>query len=132
MEEQIAIVPKNGWFESLKSKLNIDNIIQKMNLSRSKLIEIGLYLGIGFIAGFLFKKYGKYIFVVVATIVALFILQQFGFVNIAVNWNKIQGIQPIAVPVGSDIWSVYWSWVKVHFAVILSFSVGFFIGFKIG
>lgn len=132
MEEQVTAVTQQGWFQSLKQKLNVDALVKKMNLSKSRMIEIGIYLSIGFIAGFLFKKYGKYLFVVLATIVGIFILQQFNIVDVAINWNKIQGIQPIAVPVGADVWSIYWAWIKLHFIVILSFSVGFFVGFKVG
>ena len=127
-----AVVVEKGWFETFKEKLNIDGLLEKMKLDRSKLIEIGLYLGIGFLAGFLFKKYAKYLFVVIVTVVAILLLQQFGFIKCIIHWNKIQGLQPVAVPMGASVWSVYWEWFKVHFVVVLSFSVGFFVGFKVG
>ncbi|MCK5632215.1 FUN14 domain-containing protein [bacterium] len=132
MNEQVAAVVKSGWFESLKSKLNLDGIIQKMNLSRNKLIEFGLYLGAGLIVGFLFKKYAKYLLVVLLTIVCLGVLQQFKFIDVVIHWDKIQGIQPISVVQGGDVWSLYWEWLKANFMVVLSFSVGFFVGFKVG
>lgn len=132
MENTATAVAKQGWFASVKSKLNVDGITQKLNLSRSRLIELGLYLGIGFLAGFLFKKYAKYLLVVVLMVVALAVLHQFKFIDVAINWNKIQGLQPTSAPVDSNMLTVYWEWVKANFAVVLSFSVGFFVGFKVG
>jgi len=124
-----------GWFDSIKEKLNIDVLSKKLNLSRDRLIEMGIYLLIGFIAGFLFKKYARYLVVVVLTLVGLVILQQFGFVTFSVHWLKIQGFQPVAIPTGADaasMASLYWGWIKTNFAVVLSFSVGFFVGLKVG
>lgn len=132
MENTAAEVAKQGWFESVKNKLNIDGISQKLNLSRSRLIEIGLYLGIGFLSGFLFKKYAKYLLVVVLTIVAIAVLHQFKFIDVAINWSKIQGLKPTSAPVDSNMLTVYWEWVKANFAIVLSFSVGFFVGFRVG
>ncbi len=132
MKDQIAAVADKGWFESIKEKLNLESITKKLSLSRDRIIEIGLYLGIGFLAGFLFKKYAKYLVIVVITIVALILLQQLKFIDVTINWNKIQGIQPVSVSEGADMWSVYWQWIKMNFGVILSFSVGFFVGFKVG
>ena len=35
-------------------------------------------------------------------------------------------------PVGASMLAVYWEWVKANFAVVLSFAVGFFVGFRVG
>lgn len=127
-----AATTEMGWLETVKQKLNIDGIIEKLNLSKSRLVEIGIYLGMGFLCGFLFKKYGKYLLVVVLTVVALAFLQQFKFIDIAINWEKIQGLQPIDAPIGMGMLTFYWEWVKANFAVVFSFSVGFLVGFKVG
>jgi len=131
-----ARIPESkGWFDTVKEKLNLDGISQKLNLSRDRLVEMGIYLLIGFLAGFLFKKYARALLVVVLSLIGLVILHQLGFITISVNWDKIQGLQPVVVPAGADaagMWSVYWEWIKTNFAVVLSFSVGFFVGLKVG
>ena len=132
METPITTTAEKGWLETFKQKLNIDGLMKKMNLSKERVFEIVLYIGIGFLAGFLFKKYAKYLFVVILTIVALAILHHLEFVNLTVNWDKIQGIQPISAPLDANVWSVYWEWIKANVAIVLSFSVGFFVGFKVG
>jgi len=127
-----VVVPEAGWLETFKQKLNIDGLMQKMNLSKERVFEIGLYLGIGFLAGFLFKKYAKYLFIVVLTVVGLAVLHHLGFVEFTINWEKVQGIQPIPTPMDATIWSVYWEWIKANVAIVLSFSVGFLVGFRVG
>lgn len=125
-------VAQPGWFETFKQKMQIDTLMDKLNLSKDKLIEMGIWLGIGFLAGFLFKKYAQYLAIVVLTLVALAVLQQFEFITVGINWAKFQGLQPVPVSEGANLLTVYWEWVKANFAVVLSFSVGFFVGLKVG
>ena len=121
-----------GWFETLIYKLRLDGMLKKLNLTPGKLGQIMLYLGIGFLAGFLFKKYGKHFLIVVLTIVALFVLQHFGFVNIIINWEKVRALQPMQVMPGGNIWSEYWAWLLANLAIVISSAIGFFVGFKVG
>lgn len=128
----VAVIAENGWFDNVVKKLRLEGVLKKLNLTPNRLAEVVLYLGIGFLSGFLFKKYAKYLFIAILTIVGLVILQQFGFVQIAINWEKVQGIQPMQAPLDASIWTVYWEWIKANFAIVLSFSIGFFVGFKVG
>ncbi len=129
MNDQVA---QSGLPETFKQKMNIDGLMQKLNLSRGKLIEMGVWLGIGVLAGFLFKKYAQYLVIVVLTLIGLVALQQFGFINVGINWAKFQGLQPVPVAQGANLLTVYWEWVKANFAVVSSFAVGFFVGLKVG
>ena len=62
---------------------------------------------------------------------------QLDIIHIAINWNTIQdylGLQSIASssqPI-LDLGAVYWEWVKANVAYVLSLSVGFLIGLRIG
>ena len=129
MNDQVA---QPGLPETLKQKMNIEGIMKKLNLSKGKLIEMGVWLGIGFLAGFLFKKYAQYLVIVVLTLIGLAVLQQFEFISVGINWAKFQGLQPVTVSDGANILTVYWEWVKANFAVVSSFAVGFFVGLKVG
>jgi len=121
-----------GWFETLVYKLRLDGLLKKINLTPSALGHIMLYFGIGFLAGFLFKKYGKLFGIVLLTIAGLFLLQHFEFVTIAINWEKIKSLQPIQVAPGGTIWSEYWAWLTANLPIVISSAIGFFIGFKVG
>jgi len=128
----VAVPEAPGWFEKLIIKLHLDGLLKKINLTPGRLGQIMLYLGIGFLAGFLFKKYGKLFLIVILTIVGLFVLQHFGFVSIAINWEKIRALQPIPVMQGENVWSEYWAWLMANIAIVISSAIGFFIGFKVG
>lgn len=119
-----------GWFNTLIKKLNID----KLNISTNRLIEIGMYLGIGFLTGFLLRRCAGYVFVVVLSIVGLFILHQFEVITITVNPVKMQelfGIQQ-TVTLDTNVLMIYWEWIKLNMALVLSFSIGLLIGLRLG
>ena len=56
--EDIAM---QGLVEKATDGLTPESITSKFNFSRENLIEIGIYFGIGFVAGFLIKKYSHLI-----------------------------------------------------------------------
>lgn len=133
METPATTPADKGWLETAKEKLDVEGTMSRFNLTKERVFEIALYLGIGFISGFLFKKYGKYLLIVVLTLVGLAILQQFGFVDFAIKWDRIQGLQQIpATTMDASIWTVYWDWIKTNIVVVISFVIGFLVGYKVG
>lgn len=126
--------PEMGLLDTLKNKLNPSTLMQRLHLTQDVLIDMALYLGVGFLSGFLIKKYGKYIFVFVVCIVALIVAQQAGIISVTVYWNKIQeffGVQPVdTAPEG--LFAGYWDWAKEHIALVISFSIGFLVGLRVG
>lgn len=122
-----------SWLGRIKENLQINTLMDKFHLSPSRLIEMALYLGIGFLSAFLLKKYSSYVFVFILFIVTLILLHQFNIITIVVDWAKIQtlfGIQPATVPDANVV--LYWEWIKMNFALVLSFSIGFLIGLRVG
>ncbi len=123
-----------GWLESIKERLNLDAIMEQLRLSKDRLIEVALYSGIGFLSGFLLKKYSWYVFVLVLVIVSLVALHQFELIKIVVNWDNVYeffGIQPAAVT-GDNVLAVAWEWMRANMLISISFIVGFLIGLKLG
>jgi len=122
-----------SWLDRMKSSLNVDTMVQKLRMSKGKLIEIALYFGAGFLTGFLLRKYAQYVVVGIVFIVALAVLQQLDILSIVINWNKIYelfGMQPTTP--GTQALGSYWEWVKNNFLLIFSFSTGFLLGLKVG
>ena len=120
-----------SWFENLKQSLNPGELLEKLKASKGTLFDIFLYLGIGFILGFLLKRFGQYL---VVFAIALFVLTHLNIMQVNVNWDSIQnflGLHQIG-NVEGNVFTVFWEWVKINAIVVLSFCVGFTFGIKIG
>lgn len=119
-----------SWFETLKAKLNPSALMQQFRESKSTILEMILYFGIGFFTSFVLKRYGQYIIVF---IIMLIVLQQSGIIQVTVDWNTIQhfmGLQKTVVQ--GNIVTLFWEWVKLNLVPVLSFCVGFILGLKVG
>lgn len=123
-------MPAEGWFETITKKLHLD----KLNISTNRLIEIGMYLGVGFLTGFLLKRCAGYVFVAVLTLVGLFVLHQFGVITITVDPVKMQelfGIKQV-VTLDTNVLKSYLELIQLNLALVLSFSIGLLIGLRLG
>lgn len=134
LSEMAPSATQQGMLDTVKEKLNMDNIMGKIKSSKDQLFEIGLYAGAGFLSGFLLKKYSSYVAVLVLLFVGLGVLQQMQVVNVVIDWNKAHEMFGInAVPASADsIIHTVWSWVKANMAISISYLVGLFIGLKVG
>ncbi len=123
---------ERGFFDSLRDKLHLDTLIEKIKMSKDIIIDVGVYLGIGFLSGFILKRYSTY-FITTALIFALLtVLVQFDLITIAINWQKVYtvlGIDQVA-PDGETLLETIWQWAKSHVSLSVSALVGFLIGLK--
>ncbi|HZW61844.1 MAG TPA: FUN14 domain-containing protein [Candidatus Babeliales bacterium] len=128
------IQPEPGVLDTLKENLSPSKIMQKLNLTPNKLLELTIYFGVGIIVGYLLKKYGKYVIVIILGILIVLLLQQLGVLTIIFNSDKFHelfGMQPTTTAEGSLL-AVYGNWVKANIALVLSFSIGFILGLRMG
>lgn len=128
-----TMTESRGILAWLKENLNPTNIMNKLDLTPQKLFEMAVYFGVGFLTGYLLRKYGKFIIFLILAIVALFLLQQVGIIDIAVHMDKIYelfGMQPTAAE--GSLFAGYWEWVKTHITLVVMFSIGFLIGLRVG
>lgn len=126
--------PSQGMLDTVKHNLNLQGVMDNVKHSKDKLFEAGLYAGIGFISGFLLKKYSTYVFVCVLLLVGLGVLQHLHVIDLVVNWDKVNelfGIQAATVTADSIV-SLVWEWMKVNMVISISYLVGLFIGLKVG
>ncbi len=127
-------VAKTGFIETIKDAMHPETIANKMGMDKHTLIDIGLYGVIGFIIGFLLKKYSEYFISFLLLVIALVVLQQFDYVSISLNIPKIHELfgLPI-VPVASEGYaSLLLEWMRANVAGSASCVVGFLIGLKVG
>ena len=122
-----------SFLEKLKTWFNWEKISAKLNLSSSKLMEIGVYLAVGFLAGFFLKKYAQFVAFTVLIVVSLVLLAHFNFISIVIHWEKIEsffGIQSVVA--SSGMFATFFAWVELNLLIFVSFVVGFLVGIKIG
>lgn len=125
----------SGVLESIKEFFKPEVLAAKFHEWKGTLLDWGVYIAIGFVIGFLLKKYLKYILLLILFIVALVLLDQFDIIHTAVNWSKIQelfNIRPGSVTFDAHMVNSYIDWVKANFALVLSASIGFILGVKVG
>lgn len=123
-----------GFLDTAKEKLSPQALMDKISNNKDLLMLMGLYVLAGFVAGFVLKKCNKFIFFIALAVGVVLFLQYQGYLSVIVNWDQVQkvvGIEPVAVP-GENMISVYWQWIKDHISLVVSFSVGFALGLRIG
>ena len=121
-----------GWFDKLKNTLQIDSLIEKLNLSKHKVLDMALFLGVGFFTGFLWKRYANYFIAGIIFVTILIILNQLDVVSVSINWVKVQeccGVEPARAD--ADILNMIWSWASANILIIFSFIIGFCFGAKV-
>ncbi len=121
-----------SWFDKLKNSLNLEALAQKLNLSKYRMLDLALFFGIGFLIGFLWKRYANYFIAMVLFGTLLFILNQLEVVSLHINWIKVQeccGVSPAHAD--ADILSMIWEWIKLNVLIIVSFVLGFCFGAKV-
>lgn len=126
-------VQQLSFIESVKNALQPENIAHKLGIDKNTLIDIGIYGAIGFIIGFLLKKYSEYFIACALFIVGLVVLQQCGYLSIDFNTAKIHemfGLQSVMITDGYGMLLVEWT--KSNVPAAASLVVGFLIGVKIG
>lgn len=128
-------VPMDGssasWFEGIKESAL--SFWQKIKDSKSVILDMVLFFGIGFLIGYFLRKYGQYVAALIVFLVCLVLLAQLNIIDIAINWNKVQqlfGMQPVAIPEGGALISAYWQWLKLNMFAAASFCVGFLVGLR--
>lgn len=112
----------------------LTNIMEKIKTSQDSLLHYGITLGVGFLVGFLLKKFSSYVAVVIAGCLLIIILSHFGIMNVAIDWQKIQSFVGLEVGQLSDqnVFEMLWEWIRLNVTMTLCALVGFFIGLKLG
>lgn len=126
----IATEQIQGWFDNVKIKA--EELLNKLDLSPSRLAELGVFLGIGFLIGFFIKKFGRPVIIVFAFMIVGLIVLQYGGV-IIIDWVKVKGFLGIAPTEQlNEVAQSWYSWAKSHLIVVVGSVVGFLLGYSIG
>lgn len=125
-------IAKPTFIESLKNAMQPETIANKIGMNKDTLVDMSLYGAIGFITGFLIKKYSEYFIAFLLLGIGIFVLQQFDYVSFSLNTPKIQellGLEPMIV--NDNYGMLFFEWIKANVAGAVSLLVGFLIGIKV-
>ena len=123
-----------GLVDSFKNNFSVDGIINYIVQSKELIIEVGLYGLLGFVVGYLLKRYSGFIVTLALVAVVLVVLNQFQLVAIVFNWNKLYeylGVQPALVST-DNLLVVGTEWARTNVVVVASAAIGFLIGLRAG
>jgi uncharacterized membrane protein (Fun14 family) len=115
-----------SWIAKLKSVLHLDNF------TTNRLIEVGMYLGLGLLIGYALKRFSGAFITIVLTLLGLFLLHQFQIINLSFNVDTLRECFGLVSTQDSTLLYAYWNWVKAHVILVLSFFIGFLIGIRLG
>ena len=87
VESQIA---QPGWADTLRERSKY--IMGRLHESRAIILDILLYGGIGFLCGFLLRKYANYVAFLVLIVVGVIAMQQYNVINVVINWTYINDL----------------------------------------
>jgi uncharacterized membrane protein (Fun14 family) len=130
-----ATMTNTGFIDSLKNAMQPETIANKLGMDKNMLVDIALYGAIGFIVGFLLKKYSEYFISMALLIIGIVILQHFDYVSFSINMPKVYellGMQPVVVVDGYGYGKLLWESIRSNVAGSTSLLVGFLIGLKVG
>ena len=127
-------VENSGLIDKIKEVTEPETIAQRLGVDKNLLIDVGLYGAIGFIFGFLLKKYSEYFISLVVLLVGIIVLQEFDYITLSVNVSKVQSALGLTeMPLESSAFgSFLLEWMKMNVVATSSFIVGFLIGLKVG
>jgi len=123
-----------GIIETIKHSVQPETVAHTFGVDKNLLIDVGVYGAIGFIAGFLLKKYSEYFISLILLVVGIIVLQQFDYIAVVFNNVKINealGLQ--GIPMTGDAYgNLLGEWVRSHVVSASSLAGGFLIGLKVG
>ena len=124
-----------GFIDNVKHYLNPSVLWEKIKESKSLIGDLLLFFCIGFLIGYILKKYGQYVAVFLVYLGCMVLLHQCGVIYVTINWPIIQkflGISHLPIAQGSTFILWCWEWVKVNVAITFSFALGFLGGLRVG
>lgn len=123
----------SGLLGAVKENAAVNTLVERIQESRSMIVDVGLYGGIGLLTGFFVKKYSTLVVFLVLMIISLYVFSHLHFITI--NWATVyetMGIQSTALLNSENIFFLVSEWIKSNMVAAISCVVGFLLGLKMG
>lgn len=131
----MEIVEQQGILDSVKEKVNLQTFFEKVQDSRALILDIAIYGGIGFLIGYLLKRYINAVITMIMMSTLLFVLQQFNLIVITINWEiiyELLGVTQLMHLMGENVHLFVFEWAKANVFLVISWLIGLLIGIKLG
>src|SRR5437762_7932686 len=115
--------PQPSIIETVKEKVNVGQLVDKISESRNLIFDVLLYGSIGLLTGYLLKRYSGAVIVIVLMTSALMIMQQFELIAITINWDKINEMLGLAQAnklLSDNMMPLAIEWAKANMLVVVS------------
>lgn len=121
-----------AFFESVKKfwqDFDLKKWADSIGGASAEAIMAVVYFMLSFAAGFLCRKYFKYIFI--CCIFAFFTIKGLEFIKvITVDWRAIRYLTGMVT--GGNFFNTFFMWIKAHLLLFIAATVGFLVGYKLG
>lgn len=131
----VDVAEQKAILETVKEKVNLQNFFEKMQDSRGLIFDAAIFGCIGFLIGYLLKRYINAVITMIMMSTALFVMQQFSLLTITIHWAmlyELLGITQVINLVGDNLSLFIFEWAKANVFLVTSSLIGFLIGIKVG
>jgi uncharacterized membrane protein (Fun14 family) len=111
------------------------SLFEKLHVSRSMFFDIGLSAGIGFLAGFLIRRFSSFLVAFVLFGVLLFVAQETGIIFIQFNFGQLFTMMGLDLPTPMTYEvavSLLIDWIRSPAVVVITGMIGFLLGLQAG
>jgi uncharacterized membrane protein (Fun14 family) len=134
MNTETTSVVQPSILETVKEKVNANQLFEKISESRGLIMDIFLYGGIGFLTGYFLKRYSNIVIIGILMGTGLVFLQQFDFINITVHWDTVYttlGLSPAVKVLSDNFFILATEWCRANMHIVVAWVIGFLTGLKI-
>jgi len=121
--------------DTAPTALKHTTFLDKLHISRALLFDVALFSGVGFLTGFLMRRFASFLIALVLFCIALLVLQEMGIVMMQINMNQLLqmiGIQT-ATPISQELLiPLLVEWIKSNIVVAIAAVIGFLLGLQAG
>lgn len=129
--ETVPVAVQGSFIDQIKN-FDTQAIWQTIKSYKIDWIQLGASFGIGVLAGYLCKKYLKTFLMVLA--IGVVIVATLDYLHLVhIDWDHLQNMIGIAPTQESlnNLFQLGLAWIKSNVQAVVSFSVGFTIGYKV-
>lgn len=134
MNTETTSVVQPGILETVKEKVNANQIFDKISESRGLIMDIFLYGGIGFLTGYFLKRYSNVVIIAVLMGTGLVFLQHLDWIHITIHWDTIYqtlGLSPAVKVLSDNFFILATEWCRANMHIVVAWIIGFLSGLKI-
>lgn len=133
--QNIDVSQQQGILETMKEKVNLGSLVEKVQDSQGLFVNGLLFGVIGFLCGYLIKRYINAVITLILVSTGLFVLQQFELLTVTIHWTtlyELLGVTQVAKLLDDNIAPFVFELAKANVLLVISWIVGFLMGIKVG